>query len=93
MAQKLTGMLNLSKIPKGLIFDTKKGDKAIFVDICPNKNGTDEYGNTHYIRLYNKATKESIYLGNFKPETFGQGQSQAPQQAQPIQQGEDDLPW
>lgn len=87
MAEKLTGMLNLSKIPKELIGTTKKGERCIFVDLVPRKEA-DEYGNTHYLRMYNKNTKESIYLGNFKPESFGNGQSQAPTK----RKVEDDLP-
>ena len=71
MAKKLTGLLNLSKIPKELIGQTKKGDKCIYVDIVPNRNGADDYGNTHTITLYNKNTKQTIYLGNLKEVEFG----------------------
>ena len=73
MAKKLTGMLNLSKIPKELIGQTKKGEKCLFVDIIPNRNGADEYGNTHTITLYNKNTRETIYLGKLKTQEFGGG--------------------
>lgn len=76
MATKLNGMLNLSKIPKELIGTTKKGEKCIFVDVVPKKNGADQYGNTHSIQIYNKDTKETIYLGDFKPVEFG---AKAPQ--------------
>ena len=62
MAKKLTGLLNLSKIPKELIGQTKNGAKCIYVDIVPNRNGADNYGNTHAITLYNKNTKQTIYL-------------------------------
>lgn len=72
MPKKLNGMLNLSKIPKEMIGQTKKGEKCIFVDIVPRKGGADEYGNTHSIQLYNKDTKETIYLGNLKTVEFGQ---------------------
>ena len=64
-------MLNLSKISKDLVFTTQKGNKAIFIDIVPNKNGADQYGNTHAVTLYNKETRETIYLGNLKPQQFG----------------------
>ena len=73
MPKKLTGLLNLSKIDKSLIGNTKKGDKCIFIDIVPIKGGQDEYGNTHNITLYNKNTRETIYLGKLKTQEFGVG--------------------
>ena len=92
MAKKLTGLLNLSKIPKELIGQTKKGEKCLFVDIIPNRNGADDYGNTHTITLYNKDTKKTIYLGNLKEVEFGKSgaAASAEQQASPV---EDDLPF
>ena len=91
MATKLTGLLNLSKIPKELIGQTKKGEKCLFVDIIPNRNGADDYGNTHTITLYNKNTKQTIYLGNLKEVEFGKS-STAPA-GQPAPSEEDDLPF
>ena len=90
MAKKLTGLLNLSKIPKELIGQTKKGEKCLFVDIIPNRNGADEYGNTHTITLYNKNTKQTIYLGNLKEVEFGKSGAATPdrQQSSPV---EDDM--
>lgn len=90
MGKKITGMLNLSKIPKELIFTTKKGDKAIFIDVVPNKNGTDQYGNTHAVTLYNKEKKETIYLGNLKEQEFG-GNTQSSPAAR--DNGSEDLPF
>ena len=92
MAKKLNGMLNLSKIPKELIGQTKKGDKVIYVDIVPNRNGADEYGNTHTITLYNKNTKQTIYLGNLKEVEFGKSGAATPA-GQPTTSEEDDLPF
>ena len=89
MATKLTGLLNLSKIPKELIGQTKKGEKCIFIDIIPNRNGADEYGNTHTITLYNKNTKQTIYLGNLKEVEFGKSGAATPA-GQPASQVEDD---
>lgn len=71
MAQKLTGLLNLSRIPKGLITKNKNNESTIWVDIVPNRNGADQYGNTHSIQLYDKEAKQVIYLGNVKPQEFG----------------------
>ena len=93
MAKKLTGLLNLSKIPKELIGQTKKGNKCIYVDIVPNRNGADEYGNTHTITLYNKNTKQTIYLGNLKEVEFGKSGAATPagQPATPVE--DEDLPF
>ena len=92
MAKKLNGMLNLSKIPKELIGQTKKGDKVIYVDIVPNRNGADDYGNSHTITLYNKNTKQTIYLGNLKEVEFGKSGAATPA-GQPAPTVEDDLPF
>ena len=89
MAKKLTGLLNLSKIPKELIGQTKKMEKCIYIDIVPNRNGADNYGNTHAITLYNKNTKQTIYLGNLKEEKKKKSGASAPA-GQPAPQVEDD---
>ena len=68
----------MSKIPKELIGQTKTGDKCIYVDIVPNRNGADDYGNTHTITLYNKNTKQTIYLGNLKEVEFGKSGAATP---------------
>ena len=92
MAKKLTGLLNLSKIPKELIGQTKKREKCIFINIIPNRNGADEYGNTHTITLYDKNTKQTIYLGNLKEVEFGKSGAATPA-GQPAPSEEDDLPF
>jgi len=71
MATKLTGLVNLSRIPKSLITKNKNNESTIWVDIVPNRNGADQYGNTHSIQLYDKENKQVIYLGNVKPQEFG----------------------
>lgn len=90
MAKKLNGRLYLSKIPKELVLGDDKGSKYIYVDIVPNRNGADDYGNTHAITLYNKNTKQTIYLGNLKEVEFGKSGAAAPT-AQPAPQVEDDM--
>ena len=89
MAKKLNGRLYLSKIPKELVLGDDKGRKYIYVDIVPNRNGADDYGNTHTITLYNKNTKQTIYLGNLKEVQFGSG---APGLRDPLPET-DDLPF
>lgn len=80
MATKLNGRLTLTRIPKNLIQSATDKDgnvqKFVYVDIVPNKNGADQYGNTHSIQLYDKEAKQVIYLGNVKPQEFG-GKSSA----------------
>lgn len=71
MATKLTGLVNLSRIPKELITKNKNNESTIWVNIVPNRNGADQYGNTHSIQLYDKNAKQVIYLGNVKPQEFG----------------------
>ena len=94
MAKKLTGLLNLSKIPKELIGQTKKGSKCIYIDIVPNRNGADDYGNTHTITLYNKNTKQTIYLGNLREVEFGKsGAATPPEPPVPSAEDDGDLPF
>ena len=89
MAQKLNGRLSLSNIPKELIQTSQNGDKFIYVDIVPNRNGADQYGNTHSISVYDKQNRKPIYLGNLKPQEFGgQGGNGGGHS-----NGSDDLPW
>ena len=93
MARKLNGRLYLSKIPKELVLGDDKGRKYIYVDIVPNRNGADEYGNTHTITLYNKNTKQTIYLGNLKTQEFGAGAAAtAPGLRNPLPET-DDMPF
>ena len=95
MARKLNGRLYLSKIPKELVLGDDKGRKYIYVDIVPHRNGADEYGNTHTITLYNKNTKQTIYLGNLKTQEFGAGAgTTAPGLRNPLPSTDDiDLPF
>ena len=92
MAKKLNGRLYLSKIPKELVLGDDKGRKYIYIDIVPNRNGADNYGNTHAITLYNKNTKQTIYLGNLKEVEFGKSGAATSQNAS-APADEDDLPW
>ena len=73
MAQKLNGRLTLTKIPKELIQTANDGSKFCYVDIVPNKDGEDKYGNTHAVCIYDKQNRRTIYLGNLKPQEFGNG--------------------
>ena len=93
MAKKLNGRLYLSKIPKELVLGDDKGRKYVYVDIVPNRNGADDYGNTHTITLYNKNTKQTTYLGKLKTQEFGAG-APAPGLRNPLPSTDDiDLPF
>ena len=78
MAEKLHGLINLSKIDKNLITTKSKGEKVLWIDVVPNRDGADQYGNTHAVTLYNKEARQTIYLGNLKPQEFGTGAAQTP---------------
>lgn len=89
MATKLNGRITLSKIPKELIQTGNDGSRFCYVDIVPNRNGADQYGNTHSISVYDKQNRKPIYLGNLKPQEFGgQGGNGGGHS-----NGSDDLPW
>ena len=95
MATKISGMLNLSKIPKNLLYETKHGDKAIFIDIVKKKDGADKYGNEYTICLYDKENRKNIFLGDMKTQEFGNGGSSsasAPAGGH-ADNGSDDLPF
>ena len=93
MAKKLNGRLYLSKIPKELVLVDNNGRKYIYVDILPNRNGVDDYGNTHTITLYNKNTKQTIYLGNLKEVEFGKSGAATPPEPPVPSAEDDDLPF
>lgn len=91
MATKLHGMINLSKIDKSLITTNQRGEKVLWVDMVPRRAGADQYGNTHSLQLYNRDTREVIYLGDFKPQEFGEP-STAPAAAPAEAPADNDLP-
>lgn len=94
MAKKLNGRLYLSKIPKELVLVDNNGRKYIYVDIVPNRNGADDYGNTHTITLYDKNTKQTIYLGNLREVEFGKSGAATPAgQPAPSVEDDGDLPF
>lgn len=86
----------MSKIPKNLLYETKHGDKAIFIDIVKKKDGADQYGNTHTICLYNKDERKNIFLGDLKVQEYGNGGGSAPASTPAgghADNGSDDLPF
>ena len=86
MAQLFSGIINLSKIPKELIRENRAGDKIIYVDFAERKTPS-QYGDTHYLKIYDVANRQSHYIGDFRPRELGNGatagQSPAPAMAAP----------
>jgi hypothetical protein len=65
-----TGKINVTKILKEHLF---KGEKGTYLDIAiwPNKDGADEWGNTHYVtQSVSKEARErgekGAIIGNLK---------------------------
>lgn len=83
MAVFYSGIINLSKIPKELIRENRNGEKIIYVDFA-ERRAPSQYGDTHYIKMYDSATRTQHYIGDFRPRTIGNdadgaiGQNTAP---------------
>ena len=89
---KLHGLLNLSKIDKSQIVTLKDGSKAIWIDILERKE-PGKYGDTHTMTQYNKDTRTTTYLGNFKPQEFGKAAAPASHDEAAQDDGKGDLPF
>ena len=76
----ITASIDLTKIPKDKIITGQKG-KYLNIVIGERKDGADQYGNTHWIKVQKpKDSQEAdIYLGNGK--TWGNN-------SQPIQEAQ-----
>lgn len=70
MAKLYSGIINLSKIPKHLIRENRKGEKIIYVDFAERRTPS-QYGDTHYIKLYDASNAGSYYIGDFREREFG----------------------
>jgi hypothetical protein len=71
MSEALSGKINVTKILKQHLF---KGNKGTYLDITiwPNREGEDQYGNTHYItqslsREAREKGERGPILGNARP--------------------------
>lgn len=67
MSQILSGRINLSKIPEGLLKYNNKGEAFVWVDVSERRE-PGQYGDTHSISIYNSATREKIYIGDLRPK-------------------------
>lgn len=87
--------INLDKIDKSKIITGKKG-KYLNLTLGSNRDGEDQYGNTHYV--YQSQTKEEreakndkVYLGNGKEFNFDEPKKEAV--AATSVGSDDDLPF
>ena len=84
--------INLNKIDKSKIIDGKKG-KYLNLTIGANRDGEDQYGNTHYAfqsqsKEEREGKAEKNYLGNGKEFVFDNETK-----AETVTNNEDDLPF
>jgi len=77
MANILTGKIDLSKIPAEAIRTDNYGNKSIWVDVV-ERQAPSNYGDTHYVSIYDKERGQRIYLGNLRPRDFGSSQASVP---------------
>lgn len=84
MAKPITARIDLSKIAKEHIFHGKNGAKYLNVAVFPNKDGTDQYGFSHYIvqdipKEARDAGERGAILGNLKMPDDAPREQQRPQ--------------
>ena len=84
-----TGIINLSRIPKELIRENRNGDKIVYADFSERRTPS-QYGDTHYLKLYDSTNRQQIYIGDFRPSNFTKT-ADAPAPAAPAP-ADDDLP-
>lgn len=97
----ILGKINLSKVDKSKFYVSKKGEKFLDILLLENKEGEDDYGNTHFIcqgvsKEEREAGVKGPILGNAKvvgekkpkyaSDTFGNRKSHPTQQ-------DDDTPF
>lgn len=108
MAKPITLKINVTRILKEHLYAGKNG-KYLDLAAWPNKDGPDQYGNTHFVcqSVSKEARAQGIkgpIIGNltlpeeeFMPtgKVIGDGRSERPRQA-PQKRGDDteeDIPW
>ena len=75
MSKIINLSINLEKIDKSKNIPGKKG-QYLNVTIAENRDGEDQYGNTHYSYISQskeerEAGQDKVYLGNGKEFVFG----------------------
>ena len=85
-----TGIINLSRIPKELIKENRNGDKIVYADFSERRTPS-QYGDTHYLKLYDSVNRQQIYIGDFRPSNFTKT-APAPEAPAPAPPAPADLP-
>lgn len=87
--EKVRITIDVAKLPASAIFKNSEGRKFIIVDVAARRDGEDQYGKTHTVSVWDRASDKRIYVGAGKLEVVGES---AP--AQPVDLGlnDDDLP-
>jgi hypothetical protein len=93
MSSIINVSINLDKIDKSKIIEGKKG-KYLNLTVGGNRDGEDQYGNTHYVAISQtkeerEAKSPKVYLGNGKEFIFGDSMGKKPAAVS----GADDLPF
>jgi len=93
MSSIINVSINLDKIDKTKIIEGKKG-KYLNLTVGANRDGEDQYGNTHYVAIsQSKEEREAkapkVYLGNGKEFIFGDSNTKKPASVG----ASDDLPF
>lgn len=93
MSSIINVSINLDKIDKSKIIEGKKG-KYLNLTVGANRDGEDQYGNTHYVSISQtkeerEAKSPKVYLGNGKEFVFGDSNTKKTASVS----GSDDLPF
>lgn len=93
MSSIINVSINLDKIDKSKIIEGKKG-KYLNLTVGANRDGEDQYGNTHYVAISQskeerEAKSPKVYLGNGKEFVFGDSNTKQTASVS----GSDDLPF
>lgn len=98
MSTPISLHIDLTKIPRSAIYIGKKG-KYITLIVWENRNGEDQYGNTHSVQIsqtkeQREAGEKKVYVGNGKWMAARPMPSQQPVPQQQTQDAEhDDIPF
>lgn len=65
--EKIIVTIDTTKLPAGAFFTgTNSGKKYLQVEVAERRDGTDQYGKTHNVSVWDKQTQQRIYVGDGK---------------------------
>jgi len=93
----ITAKINVTRVDKAYLFEGKNG-KYLDIVIFENRNGPDQYGNTHTIcqsipKEARERGEKGPILGNLKMDGQAHRQQSRPDHRPPQSTGEDDVPF